>query len=116
MGTAGERGRAAEAMAASYLELIGCGIEARNVRLHDVEVDLVAREGRARVLVEVKYRTRSDYGGAALAVDHRKRARLLRAATALPLGARDSVRIDVITIDLSSDGAALRHYRGAVTG
>jgi putative endonuclease len=116
MSVAGDRGAAAEAMAASYFELIGCGIEARNVRLDGVEVDLVAQEGGTRVLVEVKCRGRSDFGGAALAVDHRKRFRLLRAAAALQRGHPGPVRIDVVAVDLVPDGASLRHYRGAVTG
>lgn len=114
MGIARDRGRAAETLAASYFELIGCEIVGRNVRLEDVEVDLVAREGATQVLVEVKYRTRSDYGGAALAVDHRKRARLARAARALQRGRTSPVRVDVLAVELSPDGASLRHYRNVV--
>jgi putative endonuclease len=67
MGVAGARGRAGEALAAAYLELRGCVIRARNVRLAGVEVDMLVEEGRTLVLVEVKTRTRGDYGGAALA-------------------------------------------------
>jgi putative endonuclease len=115
MGLAGDRGRAAEVMAASYFELIGCDIVARNVRLDDVEVDLVVREGRQRVVVEVKARTRDDFGGAALAVDHRKRSRLLRAASALLRSPGGPVRIDVVAIDVTGSGAKIEHYRAAVT-
>lgn len=115
MGLARLRGRAAEAIAAAYLELLGYEVVSRNVRMHGVEVDLVAREGRTHVLVEVKCRSRSDYGGAALAVDHGKRARLLRAAQAVALGDDGGVRIDVVAIEIDVDGATLRHYRNAVT-
>ena len=69
MGLAQERGRSGETLAAAYLELAGLEVLRRNVRLAGVEVDLVAREGRTRVVVEVKLRNRSDYGGAARAVD-----------------------------------------------
>jgi putative endonuclease len=113
MGIAGAHGRAGEALAAAYLELRGCVIAARNVRLAGVEVDLVAEEGRTQVLVEVKTRTRGDYGGAAQAVDQAKRARLLRAAQALdPSRPR---RIDVVAIETSEQGAVVTHYRNALS-
>lgn len=114
MGIAQARGVAGEQMAASYFELIGCPVVARNTRLAGVEVDLVVTDGETRVLVEVKTRGRGDFGGAALAVDARKRQRLLRAARTLT---HDGVpvRIDVIALETSGDGASLRHYRGAVT-
>ena len=66
-------------------------------------------------MVEVKLRSRPDYGGAALAVDHSKRDRLLRAAHALERERGGPVRIDVLAIDVSFDGAMMRHYRNAVT-
>ena len=116
MGLAREHGRAGETLAAAYLELAGLEVEGRNVRLAGVEVDLVAREGRTRVVVEVKLRGRPDYGGAAGAVDERKRARLRRAAQALLAERGGLVRVDVIAVDVSADGLALRHIRDAVTG
>jgi putative endonuclease len=115
MGLAQGRGRAGESLAAAYLEIAGLEVTHRNVRLAGVEVDLVAREDRARVVVEVKLRNRSDYGGAAGAVDGRKRARLRRAARALLAEGSGTVRVDVIAMDLTADGLSLRHIRNAVT-
>jgi putative endonuclease len=115
MGTARARGFAGEEMAAAYFELIGCASIARNVKLAGVEVDLLVDDDGTRVLAEVKTRTRSDYGGAALAVDHRKRERLLRAAALLLSRGARRVRIDVIAIETSSKGAVLTHYRNALT-
>ncbi|HVP14321.1 MAG TPA: YraN family protein [Terriglobales bacterium] len=115
MGLAQEHGHAGEALAAAYLELAGLEVLRRNVRLGGVEVDLVAREGRTRVVVEVKLRGRADYGGAIGAVDARKRARLRRAALALLAEREDPVRVDVIAMDLTPEGLALRHVRNAVT-
>jgi putative endonuclease len=112
----GERGRAGERFAAAYLELIGARVRETNVRIAGVEVDLVADDGRDRVLVEVKLRSRSDFGGAALAVDHVKRRRLARAAAAVAQAGVGRVRVDVIAIDLEPGGATLRHYRNAVEG
>ena len=96
-----QRGHAGEALAAAYLELAG------------VEVDLLAAEGATRVLVEVKLRSRADYGGPAGALDRDKRRRLRRAA--LALGGAEPVRIDLVAIELVDDGLTLRHYRNAIT-
>jgi putative endonuclease len=114
MGTARSHGRAGESLAAAYLELLGWEVVQRNARIHGVEVDLLAVEGRTRVLVEVKYRGRVDFGGAALAVDHDKRARLRRAALGLEAAGVRWVRVDVVALDLTDDGLRLRHYRNAV--
>jgi putative endonuclease len=116
MGLAQERGRAGETLAAAYLELAGLEVKRRNVRLAGVEVDLVAREGRTWVVIEVKLRNRQDYGGAAGAVDERKCARLRRAALALLAEAGGPVRVDVVAMDLTTEGLALRHVRDAVQG
>jgi putative endonuclease len=114
MGLTGERGRAGERLAEAYLELLGARPCGRNVRIAGVEVDLVVDDGPVRVLVEVKLRSRGDYGGAALAVDHRKRHRLLRAASALVQTGISRVRVDVVTIDLDPDGARVSRYRNIV--
>jgi len=115
MGVAQTRGRAGEALAMAYLELAGCRVIARNLRLGGVEVDALVTDGPAQVVVEVKVRGRSDYGGAAAAVDAAKRARLVRAARALQLGGARRVRIDVVAVELSPEGATVRHIRNAVT-
>src|SRR5205085_9790146 len=101
-------------LVAAYLALIGWTIEARNTRVAGVEVDVVARDDRTLVLIEVKYRTRPDYGGPDGAVDARKRFRLRRAASAVA-GNRHDVRIDLVSIEPAIDGLALRHIRNAVT-
>ena len=115
MGITGSRGRAAETLAAAFLELQGLEVVERNVRLAGVEVDVLAVERGVQVVVEVKFRSRSDYGGAALAVDRAKRERLRRAASTLARDGELAVRIDVIAIELRDDGTVLRHYRNAVT-
>ncbi len=115
MGLAREHGSAAEDLAAAYLALLGWPVEARNTRLAGVEVDLVARDGRTAVLVEVKYRSRPDFGGAAGAIDARKRGRLRRAALALA-AAHPDVRIDIVSVEPSRDGLVVVHHRNAVTG
>lgn len=109
--TLGEHG---EVLAAAYLRLLGCRVEEARTRLAGVEIDLVAHEGSTRVLVEVKVRTRTDYGGAAFAVDGAKAERLRRAARALVQRGPGPVRIDVIAIDLDGADLHLRWIRNAV--
>src|SRR5262245_11806474 len=115
MGVAKRRGDAGESLAAAYLGLIGWDVHERNVRLAGVEVDLLARDDRTEVLVEVKLRSRDDFGGAVSAVDRRKHERLWRAARALVHAGARLVRIDVVTVELEADGVRLRHFRNAIT-
>lgn len=115
MGSAQDRGRAGEALAAAYLELVGCPCVARNVRLGGVEVDLVVDDGPSRVLVEVRLRSRGDYGGAAATLDRAKRERLRRAARALEQQGVRHPRVDVVAVDLVPGGARVTHHRNAVT-
>ena len=114
MGMAQRRGQAGEALAAAYFELLGCEVLGRNLKLGGVEVDLVVADGATRVLVEVKLRSRSDFGGAARAVDGSKRERLKRAAQALGTGG-GPLRIDVVALEALDGGLLLRHYRNAIT-
>lgn len=116
MGAAQDRGRHGEALAAAYLALVGCPLVARNVRLAGVEVDLVVDDGPSRVLVEVRVRSRGDYGLAAETLDHKKRQRLVRAARALEQQGFLHPRVDVIAIDLCASGAQLTHHRNAIHG
>lgn len=74
-------GRYGEAIAASWLRAKGYRILRRNFRLGtDGEIDLVCRHGSTLVFVEVKTRTRSDYGAPGRAVDAAKRRLLRRGA------------------------------------
>ena len=114
MGIARSRGRGGEEIAAAYLELAGIRVRGHNQRLAGVEVDLLASDGRIQVIVEVKLRSRSDYGGAPHALGETQRLRLLRAAGALLQRGHDEVRVDVVAVELEPDGATLRHYRNAL--
>ena len=114
MGTTQQRGRAGEALAVAYLEVLGWTIQGRNLKLGGIEVDILAREQSTSVIVEVKYRGRADYGGAAEAMGREQRERLRRAARALGQSGVDETRIDMIAIETTEEGACLRHFRGAV--
>lgn len=74
------RGADAEAAAARLLEARGLKVVARNFRVRGGEIDLVCRDGAATVFVEVRLRTRPDYGGAGASITAAKQARLILAA------------------------------------
>ena len=116
MGKTQTVGAAGEDLAAAYLGLIGWRLEARRVQLGGVEVDLLASHGETRVLVEVKLRTHSGFGGAPLALERSQCDRLRRAASALERREPGPVRVDLVAIDWTDGEARIRHYPNAVPG
>jgi putative endonuclease len=72
-------GAAAEARAAQRLLAAGLVLLHRNYRCRLGELDLVAREGHTLVIVEVRLRSSSRFGGAAASITHAKRRRIVRA-------------------------------------
>ncbi|WP_310452926.1 YraN family protein [Sulfuritalea sp.] len=74
------RGAAAEQLAADFLARRGLAVVARNFRVKGGEIDLVCRDGRTTVFVEVRLRSRGDFGGAAASITATKQARLILAA------------------------------------
>ncbi|MEZ3161278.1 YraN family protein [Microbacterium sp. BWT-B31] len=75
-------GRAGEDRAARHLESRGYTVLERNWRTREGEIDLVALDDRALVVVEVKTRRSDGFGDPLEAVDERKRRRLWRLAMA----------------------------------
>lgn len=75
-----QAGAAGEARAADYLQRRGLTVLARNFRVKGGELDLVCRDGSSTVFVEVRLRSRGDYGGAAASITPAKQARLILAA------------------------------------
>jgi putative endonuclease len=95
-----QRGDAAEALAAEYLSARGLEVLARNVRCKGGELDLLCRDGEVLVVVEVRQRSRHDYGGALASVTWRKRRKIIRATRFLlntaPAWRNRLLRFDVI--------------------
>lgn len=75
-----EAGNFREDQALAYLQSAGLTLFMRNYSCRTGEIDLVMREGNVLVLVEVRYRRNSDFGGAAASVNMRKQQRLFSAA------------------------------------
>jgi putative endonuclease len=91
----------AEERAAMYLAERGLRIVARNYRTRFGEIDLVAEDRTTLVFVEVRLRTRDDFGDAAASVTPRKQSRIVAAARHYLLGLRREppCRFDVVTLD-----------------
>lgn len=109
----GER-QAEKALAAGGLAILG-----RRVRVgRRDEIDLVARDGREIVFIEVKTRRNEDFGRPISAVDRRKRAAASRAALRYLRKARQTgacFRFDVVEVVGFEGGPppTVRHIKNA---
>jgi putative endonuclease len=93
-------GQTAESRAAAFLQVNGLKLVARNWRCRFGEIDLVMQDGATLVFVEVRLRSRSDFGGAAASVTPAKQRRLLAAARQYlaTLKAMPPCRFDVVAL------------------
>ena len=110
----------AEAHVAAYLGGLGWRVLGTRVRVGRAELDLVATDPGpppALIVVEVRWRSRRDYGLPEETVDGRKRGRLHRAGYALrELGQLPDgtplpmlpIRFDLVVVEPNDQ---LRHYR-----
>ena len=109
-------GRYGEDLAAEHLQREGLTILARNWRCRTGELDVVAREGAALVIVEVKTRRSEAFGNPLEAVGPRKLRRLrqlaLRYLDEQQVHAPE-IRFDVIGIVQPVTGhPTIEHVRG----
>lgn len=106
-------GARAEALAAAFLERHGLAVLERNFRVRGGEIDLVCREGKALVFVEVRLRRRGDFGGAAASITASKRRRLVLAAQHYLMRQPDAIcRFDAVLLE-SLDDAGIEWIRNA---
>jgi ribonuclease HII len=75
-----ELGLSCEELACQMLEGRGYEVICRNWKCRRGEIDIIAREGEVLVFVEVKARSRANFGGPAVAVTAAKQERLSAAA------------------------------------
>lgn len=103
------RGEAAEELAAGYLTAQGISILARNLRCKGGEIDILCLDGAVLIVVEVRQRARSRFGGALASVTPAKRRKIIRAARyVLQTSAewRDRLmRFDVVGVEGIPEGA-----------
>ncbi|SQB37417.1 Uncharacterised protein family UPF0102 [Citrobacter koseri] len=78
--TSKQTGDVWEAAARRWLESKGLHFVAANVRERGGEIDLIMRDGKTTVFVEVRYRRSAQFGGAAASVTWSKQHKLLQTA------------------------------------
>ena len=95
-------GRRAEQLACNFLIEQGLECLCRNHRCRRGEIDLVMRDQRCLIMVEVRYRATSCWGSPAQSITHEKRRRLARAALdylrVTPRYAEWPLRFDLVSI------------------
>ena len=112
------RGAWAEDLACRHLLDQGLRLLNRNYRCRHGEIDLVMQEATTIAFVEVRLRSRTNFGSGAESVDARKQARLLssaehylqRHATLLT-----DCRFDVVSIRRSGNSHQIELIRHAFT-
>jgi len=98
-------GKAGEQIACRVLEQKGFRLVKRNYRALHAEIDLIMRDGKTLVFVEVKARSSDRFGSGREAVTLRKQQNILRAAQTYLLENNafdDPIRFDVAEVDLST--------------
>ncbi len=93
-------GAAGEEAVASWYEAAGYEVLARNWRVREGEIDVIARRVRTIVFCEVKTRRGDAFGTPAEAVTFRKQARLRKLAVRWL--AENAARADVLRFDVAA--------------
>lgn len=106
-------GQWAEDLASSFLSSQGLRIIARNVRERFSELDLVCRDGRELVFVEVRCRSKNGIMAAEETLGRHKWQRLCRGAELYTLKNKwnGSWRIDLISVNVDYDKWHLKWLR-----
>lgn len=97
------QGQIGEDLACQHLQKKGLTLVERNYRSPRGEIDLIMRDGKVLVFIEVRRRSNPNYGGAAATIDARKQAKII--ATALhylqqqPHLGKLAARFDVVAIN-----------------
>lgn len=109
-------GQQGEDLAASFLAEAGLDVLERNWRCRDGEIDIVALDGRALVICEVKTRSGVRFGTPLEAISRQKSRRLRRLAV-LWVTAHglffEQIRIDVVGVLQAGPGQfSIEHVRG----
>ena len=111
-----ELGNKGEDIATRYLEKKGYRIVTRNFRNNSGEIDIIARDKRTYVFVEVKARHSSRFGAPNESVTMKKQRQIIRVAAGyLARYQLDDVpvRFDVIAILMESGNPDINHFVSA---
>ena len=108
-----------EELALAHLTANGLRLVTRNYRCKLGELDLVMLDGETLVLVEVRCRASSEYGGAAASITWQKQRKLVKTAEHLlmknPALRRHRARFDVIAITTQNVTPQIEWIKSAFT-
>ncbi len=108
-----KEGRKYEDMACEYLKKNGFSIIERNYRSVTGEIDIIAREGKSLVFVEVKGRKNEKFGSPLEAVNKPKQLKIIKTAICFVKQNKmcsEKIRFDVVGI---SSGDKIEHIKDA---
>ncbi|GHA77208.1 UPF0102 protein [Formosimonas limnophila] len=112
-------GARAEMLAKAYLIEQGLTLVDANVACTRGEIDLVMKDGRTLVFVEVRWRKTAAYGGAVASITPSKLKKLLTACEVFfqhyPVWRSSPCRVDVVALQGSLDQAQIEWLKN-VTG
>jgi len=104
-----------EKLAADYLPKNGYKILKRNFKTKIGEIDILARQKKDIVIVEVKTKSTRELGAGYEMVNYFKRKKLLQLAKLLQIEYPKSVvRIDIVSVDTGENPPAIQHFENAV--
>jgi len=115
MSKASELGRKGEELAVAHLRSLGYEILETNWHSHHLEIDIIARDGKELVIVEVKARNTTSYEHPVEAVSNKKIRFLVNAAEAY-IQEKDinlDTRFDVISIIFLGRDFEIDHFKDA---
>lgn len=97
-----------ENIACSFLKKNGYKIKEKNFRTRYGELDIVALDSKTICFIEVKSRSRTDYGMPEEFVDKNKQEKLIKAALTYISKNKikdQDMRFDIVSIDLNTSAA-----------
>ena len=108
-------GKLGEELAVNYLIEKGYDILERNWRNIHKEIDIIARDGKDLVIVEVKTRQSDENGEPDMAVTRQKQTRLISAANAYLFQNKLDIntRFDIISIIMKDNSPVINHIEDA---
>jgi putative endonuclease len=113
-------GSKGEDLAVQYLKRKGFKVIERNYHCSAGEIDLIAREGKTLVFVEIKARSSSEFGLPQDAVDRFKQRKMIEAAryylAERHLTEDIPARFDVVAIHLKPAGPQIELIKDAFQG
>lgn len=117
MNTKQLEGKIGEIEATKYLENLEYEILCNNFRCMQGEIDIIAKDGREIVFIEVKTRTSTKFGEAREAVDKNKQKHILNAAKyyLYKNNLQDNfTRVDVIEVYIKDDIKIINHLKQVI--